>query len=161
MTIHVGDKLPTAKFTIMTADGPAPATADSLFAGKKVALFAVPGAFTPTCSEQHLPGFIEAVDAFRAKGVDTVACTAVNDVFVLSAWSKARGAEGKVVMLADGSADFAKAIGLDIDLSGFGLGVRSKRYAMLVDDGVVRYLGVEDSPPMHEKATAGVLLAQL
>lgn len=161
MTIDVGDKLPTAKFTIMTADGPATATADSLFTGKKVALFAVPGAFTPTCSEQHLPGFVEAVDAFHAKGVDTVACTAVNDVFVLSAWSKARGAEGKVVMLADGSADFAKAIGLDIDLSGFGLGVRSKRYAMLVDDGVVSYLGVEDSPPMHEKATAEVLLAQL
>ena len=160
MAIKVGDNLPDAKFTVMGADGPAPVTTDDIFKGKKVALFAVPGAFTPTCSEAHLPGFVGNADEILAKGVATIACTAVNDVFVLNAWSKARGAE-KIRMLADGNADFAKKIGLDIDLSGFGLGTRSKRYAMIVDDGVVTYLGVEDSPPAHEKATADKLLKAL
>jgi len=161
MTIKVGDQLPHAGFTIMGPDGPKPATTEDIFKGKKVALFAVPGAFTPTCSEQHLPGFLAELDAIKAKGVEMVACTAVNDIFVLNAWAKARDADGKITMLADGSAEFAKATGLEIDLAPFGLGMRSKRYAMIVDDGVVRYLGVEDSPPAHEKASATKLLAAL
>jgi peroxiredoxin len=160
MTIKVGDKLPDAKFTVMGPDGPGPMTSDEVFKGKKVVLFAVPGAFTPTCSEQHLPGFVGSVDDILKKGVATVACTAVNDVFVLGAWSKARSAE-KILMLADGNADFAKKLGLEIDLTGFGLGTRSKRYAMIVDDGIVKYLAVEDSPPQHEKATAGKLMKAL
>jgi peroxiredoxin len=160
MTIKVGDRLPEAKFTVMGPDGPKPMTTGEVFGGKKVVLFAVPGAFTPTCSEAHLPGFVGNADEILAKGVATIACTAVNDVFVLGAWSKARGAE-KILMLADGSADFAKAIGLEIDLAGFGLGMRSKRYAMIVDDGVVTYLAVEDSPPKHEKATADKLMKAL
>jgi peroxiredoxin len=161
MTIKVGDRLPEAKFTVMGPNGPKPATTDEVFRGKKVALFAVPGAFTPTCSEQHLPGFVDSADAILKKGVATIACTAVNDVFVLNAWSKARAADGKIMMLADGNADFAKALGLEIDLAGFGLGTRSKRYAMIVDDGIVKYLAVEDSPPQHEKATAAKLLSAL
>jgi peroxiredoxin len=160
MTIKVGDRLPDPKFTVMGADGPRPVTTDEVFSGKKVVLFGVPGAFTPTCSEQHLPGFVGNADDILAKGVATIACTAVNDVFVLSAWSKSRGAE-KILMLADGNADFARALGLEIDLAGFGLGPRSKRYAMIVDDGVVKYLAIEDSPPQHEKATAAKLLQAL
>jgi peroxiredoxin len=160
MTIKVGDRLPDAKFTVMGPDGPKPVYTAEVFKGKKVVLFAVPGAFTPTCSEAHLPGFVGNADGILAKGVVTIACTAVNDVFVLSAWSKARGA-GKILMLADGNGDFAKMLGLEIDLSGFGLGTRSKRYAMIVDDGVVKYLAVEDSPPQHEKATAEKLLKAL
>jgi peroxiredoxin len=160
MTIKVGDRLPDAKFTVMGADGPRPVTTDEVFSGKKVVLFGVPGAFTPTCSEQHLPGFVGNADDILAKGVATIACTAVNDVFVLSAWSKSRGAE-KILMLADGNADFARALGLEIDLAGFGLGPRSKRYAMIVDDGGVKYLAIEDSPPQHEKATAAKLLQAL
>lgn len=158
MSIKVGDKLPEATFTIMGEGGPKPVASGELFAGKTVVLFAVPGAFTPTCSEQHLPGFVGHADALKAKGVATIACTAVNDVFVLNAWAKARDA-GEISMLADGNADFAKALGLDIDLTRFGLGTRSKRYAMIVDDGVVKYLAVEDSPPEHNKATAEKLLA--
>jgi peroxiredoxin len=160
MTIKVGERLPEAKFTVMGPDGPKPMTTGEVFGGKKVVLFAVPGAFTPTCSEAHLPGFVGNADEILAKGVATIACTAVNDVFVLSAWSKARAAE-KILMLADGNADFAKKLGLEIDLAGFGLGTRSKRYAMIVDDGVVKYLAVEDSPPQHEKATAAKLLQAL
>jgi peroxiredoxin len=160
MTIKVGDKLPEGKFTFMGPDGPKPITSDEVFRGKKVVLFAVPGAFTPTCSEQHLPGFVGAADDILKKGVVTIACTAVNDVFVLNAWSKARSAD-KIMMLADGNADFAKKLGLEIDLAGFGLGTRSNRYAMIVDDGVVKYLAVEDSPPQHEKATAEKLLRAL
>ena len=160
MSIKVGDKLPEAKFTVMGEGGPRPAPSSEVFAGKKVVLFAVPGAFTPTCSEAHLPGFVGLADDLKAKGVDTVACTAVNDVFVLAAWSKARDA-GDITMLADGNADFARALGLDLDLSAFGLGTRSKRYAMIVTDGVVDYLAIEDSPPEHIKATAGKVLASL
>lgn len=159
MTIKVGDRLPEAKFTVMGADGPKPVASDEVFRGKTVVLFAVPGAFTPTCSEQHLPGFIAQADALRAKGAATIACTAVNDVFVLNAWAKARGADGDITMLADGNGDFARALGLDVDLAPFGLGTRSQRYAMIVDDGVVKYLAVEDSPPEHIKATAEKLLA--
>ncbi|WP_072394997.1 peroxiredoxin [Hyphomicrobium sp. CS1GBMeth3] len=159
MSIKVGDRLPDAKLTIMGEGGPKPVSSDELFKGKTVALFAVPGAFTPTCSEKHLPGFLANADALKAKGVTTIACTAVNDVFVLNAWSKERGANGVVTMLADGNGDFVKALGLDVDLSPFGLGLRSKRYAMVVEDGVVKYLAVEDSPPEHEKASAEKVLA--
>ncbi len=160
MSITVGDKLPEATFTIMDG-GPKQVSASDVFAGKRVALFAVPGAFTPTCSEHHLPGFIGHAAQLKANGVDMVACTAVNDVFVLDAWAKARGVNGLITMLADGSAAFAKALGLDVDLGPFGLGVRSKRYAMIVEDGAVKYLAVEDSPPEHSKATAEKLLAAL
>lgn len=146
MTIKVGDRLPEVRFTVMGADGPAPTTVAEVFSGKKVALFAVPGAYTPTCHKEHMPGFVGRVDELKAKGIDAVACTAVNDIFVLTNWAQDSGATGKITMLADGSADFAKALGLDIDLSGFGLGTRSKRYAMLVDDGVVKVLNVEDTP---------------
>ncbi|HEX2841961.1 peroxiredoxin [Hyphomicrobium sp.] len=158
MTIKVGDKLPDAKFAVMGEGGPKPVSTRELFDGKTVVLFAVPGAFTPTCSEQHLPGFIGALDALKAKGVSTIACTAVNDVFVLNAWSKARGADG-ITMLADGNADFAKALGLNVDLTPFGLGTRSQRYAMIVEDGVVKYLAIENSPPEHVNATAEKVLA--
>lgn len=159
--INVGDKLPDAKFTVMGSDGPKPKTVAEVFAGKKVALFAVPGAYTPTCSNDHMPGFVSRVDELKAKGIDAIACTAVNDVFVLTNWAKDTGAAGKIEMLADGSGDFAKAIGLDIDLAGFGLGLRSKRYAMLVDDGVVKVLNVEDSPPVAEKSSAANLCSMI
>lgn len=163
MTIKVGDRIPDAKFMTLTADGPKALTTADIFAGKKVALFAVPGAFTPTCHLQHLPGFVARADELKAKGVDTIACTAVNDVFVMDEWAKATGSAGKVVMLTDDSAAFAKAIGLDIDLTGagIGLGVRSKRYAMLVDDGVVKVLNVDDSPPVHEKSSAETLCTMI
>lgn len=159
--INVGDKLPDAKFTVMGPDGPTPKTVAEVFAGKKVALFAVPGAYTPTCSNKHMPGFVNRVDELKANGIDAIACTAVNDIFVLTNWAKDTGATGKIEMLADGSGDFAKAIGLDIDLSGFGLGLRSKRYAMLVDDGVVKVLNVEDSPPVAEKSSAETLCSMI
>ena len=154
MTIQIGDTLPDATFTVMTAEGPKPVQSSDLFKGKKVALFAVPGAYTPTCHKAHMPGFVDRVAEIKAKGVDEVVCTAVNDVFVLSAWGKETGAEGKITMLADGSADFAKALGLEIDLTKHGLGVRSKRYAMLVDNGVVKVLNVEDAPPGHGISSA-------
>lgn len=154
MTIKIGDTLPDATFTVMTADGPKPVTSADLFKGKKVALFAVPGAYTPTCHKAHMPGFVERVAEIKAKGIDEVACTSVNDVFVMSAWGKDTGADGKITMLADGSADFAKALGLEIDLTKHGLGVRSKRYAMLVDNGVVKVLNVEDAPPAHGVSSA-------
>lgn len=157
MTIKVGEKLPEAKFTVMTGDGPAERSTADIFAGKKVALFAVPGAFTPTCQQQHVPGFVARFEELKGKGIDTIACTAVNDIFVLSQFAKDTGAAGKIVMLADGNADFAKAIGLDIDLSSRGFGVRSKRYSMLVDDGVVKVLNVEDIPPQHDKSSAATL----
>lgn len=157
MTIKVGDKLPDGAFMVMTPDGPAKESSGAVFNGRKVALFAVPGAFTPTCELQHVPGFVARVAELKAKGIDAVACTAVNDIFVLTQFAKATGAEGKILMLADGNADFARAIGLDIDLSAFGLGTRSKRYAMLVDDGVVKILNVEDIPPNHDKSSAETL----
>jgi glutaredoxin/glutathione-dependent peroxiredoxin len=144
MTIKVGDRLPHASFNVMTADGPKPHTTDDIFKGKKVVLFAVPGAFTPTCHKNHLPGFIKNADAIRAKGVDSIVVTAVNDVFVMDAWEKATGAEGKIEFLADGSAEFAKAIGLSDDRTARGMGIRSLRYAMLVEDGVVKVLNIED-----------------
>ena len=163
MTIKVGDKLPDAKFMTMGAEGPAAKSTSDIFSGKKVALFAVPGAFTPTCHQQHLPGFLDRVADLKSRGVDTVACTAVNDVFVMDEWSKATGSAGKIVMLTDDSAAFAKAIGLDIDLTGagIGLGVRSKRYAMMVEDGVVKVLNIDESPPVHDQSRAANLCSAI
>lgn len=161
MTIKVGDRIPDAKFTVMGPEGPTARTTDDVFKGKKVALFAVPGAYTPTCHKNHMPGFVDRVAELKAKGIDTIACTAVNDVFVLDNWSNDTGAAGKIEMLADGSGEFAKAIGLEIDLSGFGLGVRSKRYAMLVEDGVVKVLNIDESPPVHDKSSAETLCSMI
>jgi peroxiredoxin len=145
MSIKVGDKVPAGSFATMKGEGPASISTDDLFAGKKVVLFAVPGAFTPTCSKTHLPGFVENAGALKAKKVDTVACLSVNDVFVMDAWSKSAGADGKVLMLADGNAEYTKTLGLELDASGFGMGTRSQRYAMVVNDGVVEKLMVEPS----------------
>lgn len=157
MTIKIGERLPDATFTVMGPDGPKPVKTSDVFAGKKVALFAVPGAYTPTCHHKHLPGFLTHLNELASKGVDTIACTAVNDIFVLDYWAKDTGAMDKIVMLADGSAAFATAIGLDVDLSARGMGIRSKRYAMLVDDGVVEVLNVEDVPSEHNKSSAEAL----
>ena len=143
MTISVGDALPEATFMTMGEDGPQPVTTGDVFSGKRVALFAVPGAFTPTCSAKHLPGFKERAAEFTAKGVDAIACTSVNDVFVMGAWGKEQGVSDEMQMLADGNGEFAKAIGLELDGSGFGMGSRSQRYAMIVNDGVVEQLHVE------------------
>jgi peroxiredoxin len=161
MSIKVGDRLPNATFHTMTADGPKPRTTDEVFKGKKVVLFAVPGAFTPTCHKNHMPGFVQNADAIKAKGVDTIAVTGVNDVFVMDAWKKASNADGKVEFLADGSANFAKAIGLDLDASGLGLGTRSKRYAMVVEDGVVKTLNIEDVPSKADISNAENILKAL
>jgi peroxiredoxin len=161
MTIAVGDKLPDATFKVRTPDGLKDVTTQELTAGKKVVLFAVPGAFTPTCHAKHVPSYLEHLDALTAKGVDTIACLSVNDAFVLDAWAKSVGAEGKIVLLADGNATFTKAVGLDFDGSGFGLGTRSKRYAMLVDNGVVKALNVEESPGVMEVSGADRILAAL
>src|SRR6187399_2370505 len=161
MAIKVGDRVPTGTFTVMTAEGPKPKTTDELFKGKKVVLFAVPGAFTPTCNNNHLPGFLKNADAIKAKGVDTIAVTGVNDVFVMNAWKKDTGADGKIEFLADGSATFAKALGLDLDVSARGLGTRSKRYSMLVDNGVVKSLNVEETPGTADVSGADAMLKAL
>lgn len=147
MTIKVGDRLPDSTFMTMGPDGtPKPMKTAEVFGGKKVALFAVPGAYTPTCHKQHMTGFVQNYDELKKKGFDMVACTAVNDVFVLTAWAKDSKADGKIGMLADGSAEFAKKVGLDVDLSARGLGIRSRRYSMIVEDGVVKALNVEEGP---------------
>ena len=161
MAIKVGDRLPEAKFRVMTAEGPGWKTTDEVFKGKKVVLFAVPGAFTPTCHKNHLPGFLQNADAIKAKGVDPIAVTAVNDGFVMDAWKKASNAEGKIEFLADGNGEFAKAIDMTLDGSGNGLGLRSKRYSMLVEDGVVKKLNVEEAPGKAETSSADALLKQL
>ncbi len=161
MPIKVGDTLPTTTFRVMTGEGPKPKTGDEVFKGKKVALFAVPGAFTPTCSNLHMPSFLNNVAAFKAKGVDTIAVTAVNDPFVMEAWKKATGADGKVEFLADGSADFAKAIDMVLDASAGGLGIRSKRYSMLIDDGVVKQFNVEEAPGKCDLSGGDALLKQI
>ncbi len=161
MPIKVGDHLPEGKFFVMGANGPTTKSTDEIFKGKTVVLFAVPGAFTPTCHLNHLPGFLKDADAFKAKGVDTIAVTAVNDVFVMSAWEKASGATGKIEFLSDGNGDFAKALDLALDASGLGLGLRSHRYAMLVVDGVVQKLSVEENPGKAETSTADNLLKQM
>ncbi len=158
--IKVGDRLPNATFTVMGEGGPQPKTTDDVFKGKKVALFAVPGAFTPTCSAAHLPGFRDNAEALKAKGIDSIACVAVNDVFVMNAWGKDQNVTGKVDMLADGSGKFADALGLTVDLNERGLGVRSKRYSMLVDDGVVKSLNIEPGPGT-EVSGAEAMLKQL
>jgi peroxiredoxin len=158
MPIKVGDRLPNATFTVMTTDGPKPQTTDDIFKGKKVVLFAVPGAFTPTCHKNHLPGFLQNADKIKAKGIDTIAVTGVNDVFVMDAWKKNTDAEGKIEFLADGSAEFAKALELSVDLNARGLGTRSQRYAMLVEDGVVKTLNIEDTPGKAEISGAENLL---
>ena len=142
MTIKAGDKIPAATFTVMTDTGPKPLTTQELFGGKKVVLFSVPGAFTPTCSAKHLPGFVEHAGDISEKGVDTIACVAVNDVFVMNAWGKSANAS-KIKMLADGNGEFARAVGLELDASGFGMGQRSQRFALVADDGVVKQLYVE------------------
>lgn len=160
MTISVGDKIPSVTFMQPTAEGPQPVSSDDYFAGKRVALFSVPGAFTPTCSAKHLPGFVEKADAIKAKGVDDIACTAVNDAFVMGAWGKANGVEGKVTMLGDGNGDFAKAVGLEMDGSKFGLGARGQRFAMIVNDGTVEQLHVE-APGEFKVSAAEYVLDQL
>src|SRR5258708_2750399 len=161
MAIKVGDRLPSATFMTMTADGPKPQSTDDIFKGRKVVLFAVPGAFTPTCDKNHLPGFVTNADKIKGKGIDTIAVTGVNDVFVMNAWKKASGAEGKVEFLADGSANFAKALGLSIDLGERGLGTRSQRYSMVVEDGVVKARTVEDAPGKADISGAENLLRGL
>src|ERR1700693_4165154 len=161
MTIKVGDRLPEAKFRVMGPDGPAVKSTDEVFKGKKVVLFAVPGAFTPTCNNNHLPGFLKNADAFKGKGIDSVAVTGVNDVFVMEAWKKSTGAAGKIDFLADGNGDFAKALDMAFDGSGNGLGTRSKRYSMLVDDGVVKKLNIEDAPGKCDTSGGDALLKQL
>ena len=160
MAIEIGDKLPETTFMEMTANGPEPRSTGDIFAGKTVALFAVPGAFTPTCSAKHLPGFVDKAGALSEKGVDEIVCTSVNDAFVMGAWGTQSGAGKTIRMLADGNGAFAKAIGLELDASGFGMGHRSQRYSMLVKDGVVEHLNVEDGPGF-KVSSADYLLAQL
>jgi peroxiredoxin len=161
MTIKVGDKIPSSiTLKYLSPEGVKEVTTDDFFRGKKVALFAVPGAFTPTCSMRHLPGFVEHAAQIKAKGVDEIACLSVNDAFVMGAWGKDQRAEGKVTMLADGSGDFTRAIGLELDLSKAGLGRRSQRYAMLVDHGVVKTLNI-DPPGQFEVSSAEAILKGL
>lgn len=160
MTIQVGDKLPSVTFVKPTESGLEQVQSDAFFAGRKVALFSVPGAFTPTCSARHLPGFVEKIDELKAKGVDEVACTAVNDAFVMGAWAKSAGADGKVTMLSDGNGDFVKAVGLEMDGSKFGMGTRGQRFSMIVDDGVVKELNVE-APGEFRVSSAEHMLGQL
>ena len=161
MKLSVGERLPEATFTTMGADGPQPMTTVEIFGGKKVVAFAVPGAFTPTCHAQHLPGFLNELEAFKAKGVDTVACIAVNDVFVMDAWAKQSGADGRILFLADGNGDFTRAVGMELDVRAVGLGERSHRYAMLADDGEVTVLNVEDAPASAIMSSAEELLKAL
>ncbi len=160
MTIKVGDKVPSVKLKQMTAEGVKEVSTDDFFKGKKVVLFAVPGAFTPTCSAKHVPGFVQNDAALKAKGVDAVACLSVNDAFVMGAWGKDQKADGKVAMLADGNGDFTRAIGLELDATANGLGKRSKRYAMVVENGVVKTLNVE-APGAFEVSSAEAILKTL
>jgi peroxiredoxin len=157
MTIKVGDRVPAATLKQMTKDGPANITTEQLFKGRKVVLFSVPGAFTPTCHAKHLPGYVRDYDKLKAKGVDTVACLAVNDVFVMDAWAKASHSGDHILMLADGNGDFTKAMGLELDASGFGMGIRGKRFAMVVNDGAVTHLNVESAGEFRVSAAEFVL----
>ena len=161
MTIAVGGKLPDATFKTSTADGPKALSTADVFAAKKVVLFGVPGAFTPTCNNNHLPGYIENRDAILARGVDRIAVVAVNDVFVMEAWAKASGGDGKILFLADGNGDFARAAGLDLDLSKGGLGLRLKRFSAIVEDGTVTALNIEDAPGTVANSGAATILEQL
>jgi peroxiredoxin len=160
MTIQVGDHLPQVTFRVSGPEGPQAKTTDDVFKGRRVVLVGVPGAFTPACHRNHLPGFVAKREEILARGVDAIAVTSVNDIFVLNAWQQQSGAEG-IEFLADGNGDFAKALGLDMDGTGFGLGIRSKRYAMLVEDGVVRVLNVENAPSKAEESGAEALLKAL
>jgi peroxiredoxin len=160
MTIQVGDKLPSVTLTLATAEGPKPVTTDEFFGGKKVALFALPGAFTPTCSAKHLPGFKQHAADLKAKDVDTIACVSVNDVFVMKAWAEDQAVGEDIAMLADGGSAFTDAVGLSFDASRFGMGKRSQRYSMIVDDGVVKELNIEEGGEFRVSA-ADYLLAQL
>jgi peroxiredoxin len=160
MTIAVGDKVPNVNFVKPTAEGPQPLSSDALFAGKRVALFSVPGAFTPTCSAKHLPGFVEKAAELKAKGIDEIACTAVNDAFVMGAWGKSAGSDDAVTMLADGNGDFAKAVGLEMDGSKFGMGTRGQRFAMIVNDGTVEQIFVE-APGEFRVSSADYMLEQI
>jgi glutaredoxin/glutathione-dependent peroxiredoxin len=155
--IKVGDRMPAGTFTQVTKDGPQKVSAEEFFKGRKVVLFSVPGAFTPTCDAKHLPGFVEKAGDIRAKGVDAIACMAVNDAFVMKAWGKAQNADGKVEMIADGNAEYTKALGLEMDASGFGMGVRGQRFSLLVDDGVVKQVNVEQKGEFKVSSAEHVL----
>jgi peroxiredoxin len=161
MPIKVGDRIPQSRFRVTTPEGPAWKSTDDVFKGKKVVLFGVPGAFTGTCHKSHLPGFIQNADAIKATGVDTIAVTGVNDHFVMDAWREASSAAGKVDFLADGNAEFAKAIDMSFDASGNGLGTRSRRYAMVIDDGVVKTLNIEEAPGKVDLSSAENILKAL
>jgi peroxiredoxin len=160
MSVKVGDSIPSMKLMMGTAEGPKEVSTDDLFKGKKVVMFAVPGAFTPTCSAKHLPGFVQNADAIKAKGVDSVVCVAVNDVFVMGAWGKDQGVGDKLVMLSDGSAALTKALGLELDLTARGLGIRSQRYALVAENGKVTHLAVE-APGGFEVSKAESILAAI
>ncbi len=160
MTIKVGDKVPAATLRYLSPEGPKEITTDELLRGKKVALFAVPGAFTPTCSQRHLPGYVDRASDLKAKGVDQIACVAVNDAFVMGAWGKAQNVGDKVLMLADGSGDFTRAVGLELDARRLGLGMRSQRYSMLVEDGTVKAINIE-KPGQFEVSSAEAMLKGL
>ena len=160
MTIQGGDRIPSLTLTKVTAEGPQQVQSDDYFGGRKIALFSVPGAFTPTCSARHLPSFVDKADELKAKGIDEIACTAVNDAFVMTAWGKASGVEGKVTMLADGSGEFADALGLSADFSKFGMGKRGQRWSAVVDDGVLEQLNVEE-PGGYGVSGAEHMLGQL
>ena len=161
MAISTGEKIPDTQLTLLGPDGPEKRSTSDFFGGRKVVLFAVPGAFTPTCHNNHMPGFVENSSAIREKGVDEIAVVAMNDPFVMGAWKEASGADGKVAFIADGNGDFTKAIGMDADLSVAGLGTRSKRYSMIVEDGVVSHLNVEDNPGEASVSGAATLMSQL
>ncbi|MGB5492501.1 MAG: peroxiredoxin [Woeseiaceae bacterium] len=160
MTISAGEKMPSGVFGVMTDAGPGAMSTDELFSGKKVVLVSVPGAFTPTCSMNHLPGFVDQAAALKGKGVDTIACMAVNDVFVMDAWGKDRGVGDDVVMLADGNGEYSGALGLEMDASGFGMGMRGQRFAIIVDDGVATHVAVE-APGQFEVSKAEAVLKAL
>jgi len=161
MSINVGEKIPSVTLKQLTPEGVKEVTTDEIFGGKKVVLFAVPGAFTPACSQRHLPGFVERAADIKAKGVDEIACVAVNDAFVMGAWGREQKTEGKVRMLADGSGDLVRALGLELDLSKGGLGIRSQRYSMLVDNGVVKSLNIEKQPGQVDVSGADAMLRAL
>ena len=160
MTIKLGDKMPAGTFKHMTKDGPQNITTDQLFAGKKVVVFSVPGAFTPTCDAKHLPGFVQQAGALRAKGVGKLVCLAVNDVFVMNAWGKSAGVGDAIVMAADGNGDYSRALGLELDARGFGMGMRGQRFALVIEDGVVKQVHVE-APGEFKVSSAGYILGQL
>jgi len=160
MTIKVGERMPDGKFKTMTDKGPKDLSTSELFDGKRVVLFSVPGAFTPTCDAKHLPGYLEQAEKFRAKGIDTIACMSVNDVFVMNAWGKASNSAGKVLMLADGNGDYARALGLELDGKGFGMGMRAQRFAIVVDKGMATHVDIE-APGQFKVSAAEAVLAQI